>query len=404
MEVTMKDVPAHVPPDLVFPMPILKTRTIESNPYDSMVPSFHKNPAIFYTLDSPIAPRGAWVPRRVQDLRVIYANTDHFTRNGAGKYAKIIGDSWILVPNEVDPPLHTAFRAVLNPVFSPSNMVALDGWVRNRAQEWIATFRDQDRCEFLQAFATVFPVSIFLDLLGLPQEEMPKLLHWERNLLQYADMEVKAITARAVRDYLIAAIDERIAEPRDDLISNCMRLKVDGRAWTRDEMLGHCFNLYLGGLDTITANMGLHFYHLATNLDHQRHLRSNPDKIPLAIEEFLRYYAVVSTARVCKERFEIGGIVMEAGDQVVMSTPVAGRDPDTYEDANVVKLDRRPAHVSLGFGPHRCLGQHLARRELQIGMQELLAALPEFHLDTSEPIKFQTGTVMHVDSVPLIWA
>jgi cytochrome P450 len=251
--------------------------------------------------------------------------------------------------------------------------------------------------------ATPYPVSIFLDLLGLPQAEMPQLLEWETQLLHSPDNAVRIGAVRAIKSYLQAAIDARRKNPREDLISQALTLEVYGRKWTADEVFGHCFNLYVGGLDTVSSNMGLHFHHLATHPEDQAWIRANPSKLGAALEELLRAYAAVTTWRICAKEFSIGGITMKPGDYVAMPTPLAARDPDEYDRPEQVLFDRQPTHLTFAFGPHRCLGVHLARRELQIGMQEVLEALPSFRLQEGAKVGFYVGNVIHVDSLPLAW-
>jgi cytochrome P450 len=149
--------------------------------------------------------------------------------------------------------------------------------------------------------------------------------------------------------------------------------------------------------------MGLHFYHLATHPDDQTWLRANPSKLSQAIEELLRAYAAVTTWRICAREFSIGGVTMKPGDYVAMPTPLAARDPEDHEAPAVVRFDRKPTHLTFGFGPHRCLGAHLARRELQIGMQEMLAAIPSFRLKNGARVGFFVGNIIHAESLPLIW-
>ncbi|KKC24564.1 cytochrome P450 [Sphingomonas sp. SRS2] len=398
------EIPGHVPPDRIVDIPFWDRRLTDVNPFDSLVSEASHGPNIGYARNFfPISERGAWVPRRGRHLREIYADIEHFSKNNASAYARIIGEDWLMIPTELDHPVHADFRASLNPTFSPAKMASLDGWVRERARELIAKFKDDGECEFISQFATLFPVSIFLTLFGLPQDEVDQFLEWERVFMRGTDMEHRKNTVRAVKARLMEEIHDRIRNPKDDMISNALGLKVGGRNWTVDEVFGHCFNLFLGGLDTVTANLGWHFLHLANNPEDQARLRENPRDAIVAIEELLRSYAAVTTARKCVKRYEIDGIVIEPGDFVAMSTTIVGRDAEQFADPDVVDFDRKATHLTFGFGMHRCIGQHLARRELQLGMQEVLAAIPQFRLKENSELRFQTGTIVHVDTLHLAW-
>ncbi len=368
----MSILPDHVPPELAMPFALTPRTVTTVNPYTGIIPKLHEGPPIFYGTDVFPGRQPGWVVRRADDLRKIYADTDNFGKRGNTGFAAGIdvlvideagiGESWDIIPTELDPPRHTGFRNALNPVFSPKRMGELDGKVRLRARAYIDRFKDQGHCDFVKDFAVPFPVSIFLDLLGLPQAEMQQFLDWEFSLLHTDDMDDRVKGTRAVKAYLLAAIEERRKTPGDDLISIALQLEYEGRKWTPDEVFGHCFNLYLGGLDTVSANIGLHFHYLATHLADQDMLRRTPSTATVAIEELLRAYAAVTTFRICTKDVVLHDVTIRAGDRVAMSTPLGSNDPDAFTAPTQVRFDRRPSHLTFGYGPHRCLGAHLARR------------------------------------------
>jgi cytochrome P450 len=396
--------PDHVPPELAYPFALTPRKVVHLNPYTDIIPGLHRGPAIFYGTDIFPGPGGGgWVIRRADDLKSVYDNTIDFVKKGNGQFASMVGESWDVIPTELDPPRHTAFRKALNPVFSPKNMNALDSLVTERAQSYIAKFKDRGAVEFVKEFAIPFPVSIFLDLLGLPQGRMDQFLEWEFSLLHTNDLGLRVAAIRAVKALLLDEIKKRRSNPGEDLISNACRMQIDGRPWSDEEVFGHCFNLFLGGLDTVSANVGLHFYHLATHPDHQRELRGDPSKLEIGMSELLRAYAAVTTLRICFKEIKIHGITIKPGDRVAMPTPLGSNDPEAFEAPTEVRLDRRPAHLTFGYGPHRCLGAHLARRELQISITEMFRAIPEFKLKPGFDVPFFLSNIIHVDELPLVW-
>ena len=282
-------------------------------------------------------------------------------------------------------------------------MNALSEQIRERARNLIAKFRDRGECDFLADFSVGYPVNIVRDLLGLPQERMQQFLQWEREMLHTDDMTVRANATRAVKNYLLEEIESRRQNPRDDYITKILDFEVEGRKWSAEEVFGHCFNLYLGGLDTVTSELGWQFYHLATHPEHQRQLRENPELSAPAVEELLRAYAPVTSFRICSKPVEIAGVKMMPGDYVSVATPLAGRDPDAFESPNEVRFDRKPTHQSLGGGIHKCLGMHLARREMQIAIEEFLAAIPEFRVKDGFEVPFFVGNILHLTELPLVW-
>ena len=172
---------------------------------------------------------------------------------------------------------------------------------------------------------------------------------------------------------------------------------------TDDEVLGFAFNLFIGGLDTVSTNLGLQFWHLATHPEDQAFLRRNPDAIRDAIEEMLRAYPAVTTFRTCVNEVEIAGVTMKPGDKVAMSTTLAGRDPEAWDNPGTVILSRKPQHLSFASGPHLCLGLNLARRELFVAISEFLAAVPPFQLRPGTEMEFHLGMIQPL-ALPLVWS
>ncbi len=397
-------IPAHVDPARVRHVELFDRKIVYENPYETIIARVHEGPAVFYAENISFQQPG-WVVRRNADLRKIYADSENFHKRGNTGFARMIGESWDIIPTELDPPQHTGFRQALNPVFSPSRMMALDGLVRERARFYIDQFKAKGRCEFVQDFAVNFPITIFLDLIGLPQDRKPEFLDWENKILHGTDHEARITSVRAVKDLLVETIEDRKKNPGEDLISKTLTLEVEGRKWSDEEVFGHAFNLYIGGLDTVTSNLSLHFYHLATHQADQDRMRANSfQQNVVAIEELLRAYAAVSTLRICSKPFELDGQTMMPGDHIIMSTPLAGRDPEAYESPDEIRLDRRPTHVTLGHSIHRCLGQHLARRELQTAIEEFLKAIPNFRVEPGFKVPFFLGNVMHIPELPLTWS
>lgn len=383
--------------------PLYVRELVYESPYETIIPEIHRGPAVFYA-HNILMDRPGWVVRRYGDLRRIYMDNENFQKSGSIGLARLIGEDWDIIPSELDPPLHGSYRQALNPIFSPTQMVKLDGQVRERAKSFVEALSERGSCEFIRDFAIMFPISIFLDMMGLPQERMQQLLDWENDLIRGTNRDVQAASVRAVKDLLLETIAERRKNPTDDLVSKTLALEIDGRKWTDKEVFGHCFNLYLGGLDTVTANLGLHFYHLATHPEDQQTMRENtPQQNVQAVEELLRAYAAVSNIRICAQPYEIDGQVIQPGDYVTLATPLAGRDPDAYDDPQTVRLDRKPTHVSLGHGIHRCLGQHLARRELQTAIEEFVRQVPPFRLEPGFTVPFFLGNVIQIPQLPLIW-
>jgi cytochrome P450 len=255
----------------------------------------------------------------------------------------------------------------------------------------------------MMEFAFPFPVSVFLDLIDLPRSRIKEFQKWEYDMFHVPDMAVVASAVRNVVGYLREVMAERRKNPGDDFISYACKAEIDGRKLTDDELLGYCFNLYVGGLDTVSSHVTLQFRHLAEHPEHQAKLRADPTLIPAAVEEFMRAYAAVTTFRTVVNETQIRGVTFKPGDKVAMSTTLANRDPAAFEAVDEVRLDRQPAHISFAFGIHRCIGSHLARREMVIAMEEFLKEIPEFRLKPGVEIVTHLGGIIQPNALQFIW-
>jgi cytochrome P450 len=385
--------------------PFAYGKTTLDNCWETIVPDYCKGPDILYADGVLHAGTPAWVPRRLADLRTVYADTTHFSNADMAPFAPLLGQRWQVLPLEADPPAHSRYRTVLNPAFTPKAIERLDEKMRHAARGHALALRHAKRCDFMAAFSLKFPILVFLELMGMPQSMAPQFLDWEHGLLHSQELDTLAAATREVVRYLQGVIEERKHRPGEDLISHAVSSRIAGEgALSDDELLGICFNLFIGGLDSVSTNMGWQCFHLATHPIDQRRLREDPGLIPAAVDELQRYYAAVTTYRRCTQPFEIAGVAIQPGEYVAMSTTVAGRDDRAYSNPNVVDLDRRPRHVAFGYGPHACLGLHLARREMRIALQEFLLAIPEFHLAADAPIQTLLHSTIQPMSVPIEWA
>ena len=397
------ELPPHVDPSIVRHCALFDRRPTYDNPYETVIPEIHRGPAVFFA-DNISVNQPGWVVRRGVDIRRLYADTENFSKRGNTGFAALIGEDWDMIPTELDPPVHHGFRSQLAPIYAPSRMMSLQASIDHRANEIIDRFRARGECEFVRDFAVTFPVSIFLDLIGLPQDRLHELVQWVKDLIHGDKHDLRVASVLAIKQLLTETVAERRRNPGEDLISQGMTLEVDGRKWTDREIFGHAFNLYIGGLDTVTSNLGLHFWHLATHPEDQATMRRNDyNANVVAIEELLRAYGAVSNYRICAKRYELDGQVMMPGDYLVVSSAIAARDPELYDNPQEIRLDRRPSHVTLGNGIHRCLGQHLARRELQTAIEAFFKAIPSFTVEPGFKVPFFLSGVIHIDELPLRW-
>jgi cytochrome P450 len=396
-------IPNHIPRELIGEYPLVRGRTSTERPHDLIQRLQDEETRSGWYVPGLFADSGGWVFRSMADNSLIGPNVEHFSNTASAPFGALTGGTWRAVPNDYDPPEHSWYRRVLNPAFTPREMAKLEVKIRAHAHKYVSEFREQRSCEFMRDFAYKFPINIFLEFMGLPQERASEFLGWERGLIHGESLQEMKDCALQVVEYMEGEIGDHRARPREDLISYAANAEVSGRRLDESEMLGLCFLLFLGGLDSVTTHLGFFFRHLAEHPEHQAALRAEPTLIDPAVEELMRAYASITSQKLCIKDIEIAGIQIRVGDSVAVSGPLAGRDRGAFPDADVVRFDRKPRTISFGYGPHMCLGIHLARRELRIAMETMLGELPEFSLAPGVVIESRLGAIPHPMQVPLVW-
>ncbi|MEP0316017.1 MAG: cytochrome P450 [Hyphomonas sp.] len=399
----MPKAPPHIPAELIVPFDFRGDKEYSNDPHKRL-DSLRDDYRAFYTpFPRGMGGQGVWVFTRAEDIRAVLKDPQTFASGGLRPFAKAIGEDWTLIPVDLDPPIHSQFRTLLNPVFSPKSMKSMELVILERAEEMTTALTDQKEVDFVPVFARPYPVSIFLELLGLPLDGMEDFIEIEENILQNSgDAQIAAI--RQLRDYLAGQIDDRRRNRGDDLISFAVHAEVAGRPLTDDEVMGICVMMFIGGLDTVTSTLGYHFLHLARHPEEQQRLRNHPLLIPGAVEELLRVYNVVTTGRRATRDVEIAGVRIRAGDLLALPTTLASRDPNECPHASEVDLDRESAgHSAFGFGPHRCIGSHLARRELTAALTAWTTRLPMFRLKEATIPRSSGSGVIALESLPLVF-
>lgn len=396
-------VPDHIPAHLIGGFPFTPGSYTTERPHDiAQRLQDEDGPEVWYARQV-FADGGAWVFRRAADMRAIALNTDHFANKDFSPYAQLTGGGWSMIPSEQDPPVHSMYRMLLNPIFAPKEISRLNGQIAMHARNYVEAFRERGSCEVMADFAFKFPIEVFMGLMNLPRERLDEFMTWEHQLIHGSDLSKMQAASQAAVDYLRQEIADRRNNLGDDFISFAIRADLKGRPLTETELLGMCFNLFVGGLDTVSTHMGHFLRHLAENPQDQALLRANPALISGAVDELLRAYSSSITMRTCIKDIEVHDVLIRAGDRVAMVWPLAGRDPLEYDDPATIRFDRKPRQMAMGFGPHLCLGLYLARRELTIAMATFLELLPEFRIADGAEIVCDLGGVIQAKAIPIVW-
>jgi cytochrome P450 len=323
-----------------------------------------------------------------------------------------IGQDQPLIPLQVDPPEHAKYRRLLDPEFSPRRIAEIEDDARRLVNGLIDRFADRGECDFHEEFATPLPSTIFLRLMGLPQSDLPTFLQWRDNTIRpdvepgdfEAAARIREETGHAITRYFEEAIAERRRRPDDGLLSRLVHAQIDGRPLDQRELLGICHLLLLGGLDTVTATLDCSVAYLATHPEHRRRLVEDPGSTAAVVEELLRAETpVMMVVRTVKEDTELRGVSLQKGDSVTVLLGAADRDPEEFPHPDEVDFDRvQNRHLAFGGGPHRCLGSHLARMELRVGIEEFHRRVPEYRIAPGAELRYSPG-IRQTESLPLVF-
>jgi cytochrome P450 len=396
------DIPAHVPPELYWDRELQAFNEELDDPFLA-ASRLHEGPDIFYARDSGHG-RPAWVLTRQALIQEAFVDYENFTSQDSSGINSMLGVAWRPVPLDYDPPQHTLYRQILNPFFTPKKINELEAAVRTASEALISKFADRGSCEFVEDYATPFPTYIFLTLMGLPAEEAPQFLAWERGMMRAADSAERIGAAQAVAVYLEQFVRRQRANPTTDLLAGILDSKVGDRPITDGEVLGALYTLYTGGLDTVYSSLGWIFRHLATHPELQARLREDPQLIPAAVDDLLRAFSVVSTRRRVAKDHVFHGVQMRAGDLVLLPLYLAARDPAAHDAPHEIRLGRTSGRLTFASGPHHCVGAHLARREVRVTLEAFLSRFADIRIPPGETYAYHAGVVFGVDRLPLAWA
>ena len=310
------------------------------------------------------------------------------------------------VPLEVDPPDHREYRRILNPAMSPEVANQWEPRVRELAVELLEKIQHEREVDLGTAFATPFPKTVALRLIGYPDEDLDRLDNWVEHIVgEHKERDGAADLAMEFFVYITEFIARRRADPRqDDLISVLLDADFHGRPFTDDELLPQLLLLTFGGLHTTSSAIAGMLLWLADHPEGRAQLRDDPSLIATAVDEFLRYTTPVNQmGRTAVKDSTVGGCPISAGDKVLLLWGSACHDEAEFDDADQVVLDRSPnRHVAFGIGPHRCVGSHLAKVMVRVALEESLARLGDFHVEDRSGLLFTGGEARGLRHLPVV--
>ena len=389
------------------------------NPMGGMDPEMAANPQPVFkalradmpimSIDMPNGAKGVLLTKK-EDIMLALRQPDVFSSN---MDAVDLKNKRPMIPLQIDPPDHKKFRKLLDPIFAPRKMAAMDEEVSALVNHLIDQFIDRGEVDFGKEFSVPFPSQVFLTLLGLPLDELDRFLTMKDGIIRpdhvtgklYGTKEASDYQqkiADSVYEYFNEVLDQRETERRDDLLSMFLDAEMEGERLSRNDILDICFLFLIAGLDTVTATLDCMYAFLAQHPEQRRQLVEDPSLIPNAIEEMLRWETpVMGIARVAVQDTELGGCPVHAGDQVMVMIGSANCDEAEFPDGDDVRWDREVnPHIAFGGGIHRCLGSHLARMELRVALREWHKRIPDYEIEPDHTLVYTPG-IRSIDHFPM---
>lgn len=379
-------------------------------------PESLRNPQPLYKMMRDLAPvvhidRGGGLATTVvakhEDVLTVLRTPDVFSSSADAVH---IGQIRPLIPLQIDPPDHSKYRRLLDPLFAPKRIAPLEQSTRALVNNLIDQIVDDGHANFHLAIAEPLPSTVFLELLGLPVSRTREFIELKDGIIRPAattpEERLPLVNEVGARIYAVLeeVVDDRLKERRNDFISGFLDSEVDGERLTREEVVDIGYLFFLAGLDTVTASLDCFLAYLAQHPAQRQRLVDDPAIIPSAIEEMIRWETpVTGVARIAVQDTELSGCPIAKGTMVSPLLASANTDEAAWDRADEVDFDREiNKHLSFGGGVHRCLGSHLARMELRVTLEEWHRRIPEYRLADGIELNYSQG-LRQVENLELVW-
>jgi cytochrome P450 len=383
--------------------------------FDIFDPSFVADPYPVWSELRPACPvahtgrwGGSWMPSRFEDVDAIAHDVEHFSSTEITVTPPVqVPEGGVKAPPITsDPPEHAWARRLILPAFAPRAVERYVEATRQLCRALIDEFIDTGKADAAGQYAQQIPPRVIAELLGVDAERADDFVEWVRGVLELGlqDPELRLKYREKIIAFFSAEVGRRRQEPGDDFISYLLAQEVDGQPVPVNHVVGTCNLLLVAGIDTTWSSIGSALWHLASHDDDRRRLVEDPQLIPVAVEELLRAYSPVTMARIVSQEVEVAGRTLRPGERVLLPFPAANRDPEAFEQADEVVIDRaRNRHIAFGVGIHRCAGSNLARMEMRVALEEWLARIPEFRLEDPDAVTWAGGQVRGPRHLPVVF-
>ena len=348
---------------------------------------------------------GAWLPLAYDDVVAIANDTATFSNVHHGIRRGGTADRGYFPPINSDPPEHLGIRRTLLPFFAPRRAEQWREHIAADCEARVRVIAERGHGDAAAEYSQHIPVGATAAIMGIDPADGDQFRSWIRQMLQVG-LDDAAAMQRAVtevREYMARVMAERREAPGDDLISHLVTTEMEGEPLP-DHLIERMLVLQLvAGIDTTWSSIGAALWHLAIHDSDRRRLIEEPELLRTAMEELLRAYAPVNVARRVTTDAVVNGVEMRKGDHLMMTFPIACRDPERFDRADEVVIDRTEnRHIAFGSGIHRCIGSNLARLEMELAIQTWLRHIPEYSIAPDAEVLWSTGQIRGPRSIPII--
>jgi cytochrome P450 len=299
----------------------------------------------------------------------------------------------------LDPPDHTRLRKLVAKAFTTRSVAPLRPRIEQIADELLDEMVDQDTVELLESYAYPLPIRVITELLGIPFDDREQFTQWSKTMVDGGATEDAGAATMQMAGYLHGLIETKLASPCDDLLSELAHASDDGDRLSPQELIAVAVVLLIGGFETTVNLISGGVLSLSRFPDQLTLLRADHSLMPNAIDEFLRHETpnILSSPRYTIEEVKVGGVVIPAGDFVMVSWLAANRDPARFTDPNRLDITRpMGGHLAFGHGLHFCLGAPLGRLEGEIAFSRLLDRFADIEVvEATDDVRWRDSTAMH---------
>lgn len=350
---------------------------------------------------------GFWLMTRYEDVRAAAINWRDYTSSVVGVTAipVITPRTEPQLPIEIDPPQHSRYRALVNPVFAPERVAAITPRIKALAQSIVERMAAKGTAEAVSEFCVPVAINSLAAFTDVPLADSERWIGWITRMFDVRDRVSGATASRDLVAYIEGLIAARRAEPTGDFLSMLVAAEIDGERLDDKQIRSFMTVVFGAGFETTADALSVMLYWLAEHPEGLARLSAKPELIPSAVEEFLRYSSPIQVfGRNASRDLCLHSRDMKAGEIVALGFGSANRDPTVFEAADELRLDRVPnKHLAFGAGPHLCAGAAVARMEMAATLQVLIESGIGLALDPAGALRWKTrGDRRGLPALPLI--